>query len=95
MDLQLGGTGSMKRAVAKKTSAQKSGEAIKSHPWTHGGLANWESGAPQRPDDMSPEVLEFIKALDDYKTLYNRKFPGWSEVLGVLLSLGYRKVQKN
>jgi hypothetical protein len=44
-----------------------------------------------RPDDMSPEVLEFITAIDDYKRHNERPFPNWSEILEVLLGLGYRK----
>ena len=44
-----------------------------------------------KPNEMAPEVLEFIQAMDDYKRLHNRPFPNWSEVLGVLKVLGYEK----
>jgi hypothetical protein len=47
---------------------------------------------PARPEEMGADVLEFIKAMDDYRVRHNRPFPSWSEVLGVLASLGYRKV---
>ncbi len=41
---------------------------------------------------MNEEQLEFIKAIDEYKRLNNRPFPTWTEVLDVVLYLGYRKV---
>ena len=42
-----------------------------------------------RPDEMPPEVIEFITAIDDYKRLHRRPFPTWSEVLEILKGLGY------
>lgn len=42
--------------------------------------------------DYSPEEIEFMRAMDDYKRRSGRQFPTWSEVLEVLESLGYRKV---
>jgi len=41
---------------------------------------------------MNEEQLEFIKSLDEYKRVNNRPFPTWTEVLDVVLYLGYRKV---
>jgi len=38
-------------------------------------------------------VLEFTKAIDDYRRQNNRPFPTWSEVLIILHSLGYKKVE--
>ena len=45
-----------------------------------------------RPDEMSPEVLEFIHAIDLYKRVHQRPFPNWSEVLEILKGLGYSRV---
>jgi hypothetical protein len=42
-----------------------------------------------RPDEMPPDVLEFITAIDEYKRLYQRPFPTWSEVLEIVKRLGY------
>ncbi|MCA9084313.1 MAG: hypothetical protein KDA81_09670 [Planctomycetaceae bacterium] len=42
--------------------------------------------------DYSDAEVEFMRAMDDYKRRSGRPFPTWSEVLEVLLSLGYRKV---
>ena len=42
-------------------------------------------------DDSDEEII-FMKAMDQYKRANRRPFPTWSEVLEVLRSLGYRKV---
>lgn len=42
--------------------------------------------------DYSDGEIEFMRAMDDYKRKSGRPFPTWSEVLEVLMSLGYRKV---
>jgi hypothetical protein len=42
--------------------------------------------------DYSDGEIEFMRAMDDYKRKSGRPFPTWSEVLEVVLSLGYRKV---
>ncbi len=42
--------------------------------------------------DYSINEVEFMRAMDDYKRKSGRPFPTWSEVLEVLMSLGYRKV---
>ena len=43
--------------------------------------------------DYSDDEIEFMKAMDDYKRKSGRQFPTWSEVLEVMRSLGYRKVE--
>lgn len=40
----------------------------------------------------SAEDVEFGLAMDRYKREHDRPFPTWHEVLDVLRSLGYRKV---
>jgi len=44
--------------------------------------------------DYNDEQVEFMKAMDDYKRRSGRQFPTWSEVLEVICSLGYRKVEE-
>ncbi len=44
--------------------------------------------------DYSAEEIVFMKAMDQYKRANRRPFPTWSEVLEVLRSLGYRKVEE-
>src|SRR6266850_4706990 len=42
--------------------------------------------------DYNDDEIAFMKAMDQYKRDNRRPFPTWSEVLEVLMSLGYRKV---
>lgn len=48
-------------------------------------------GTPNQDRDYDADELEFLKAMDRYKRVNNRPFPTWSEVLGVLKGLGWRK----
>ena len=41
---------------------------------------------------MNDEQLDFIKAMDEYKRVNDRPFPSLTEVLDVVLYLGYRRV---
>ena len=41
--------------------------------------------------DYSPEEVEFMSALDDYKRRSGRMFPTCSEILEVFKALGYEK----
>ncbi len=41
--------------------------------------------------DYSPEEVEFMSALDDYKRRSGRMFPTCSEILEVVKSLGYER----
>jgi len=41
--------------------------------------------------DYTDEELEFLKAIDKYRTENNRPFPTFSEILAVLKTLGYNK----
>ena len=45
--------------------------------------------------DLTGDVLEFVLAVHAYQRRYRRRFPGWSEVLYVARSLGYRKVESD
>jgi hypothetical protein len=44
--------------------------------------------------DYSDDEIDFMKAMDLYKRLNRRPFPTWSEVLEVIRSLGYRRVDE-
>jgi hypothetical protein len=43
--------------------------------------------------DYNDEETTFMRAMERYKRENRRPFPTWSEVLEVLMSLGYRKVE--
>jgi hypothetical protein len=45
--------------------------------------------------DYSKAQLEFMKAMQDYKQSSGRMYPTWSEVLEVLVGLGYEKSPKD
>jgi hypothetical protein len=42
--------------------------------------------------DVTPDELEFLKAMERYQRRMRRRYPTWREVLAVLHSLGYRKL---
>ena len=42
-------------------------------------------------EDITPDVMEFIEAINLYKREHNRPFPTWSEVLKILKGMGYRR----
>ena len=44
---------------------------------------------------MTEEQLAFILAMDEYKRVNNRPYPTLTELLDVVLYLGYRKVAEH
>jgi hypothetical protein len=73
--------------ATKKTSKPRKNAA---NDTLYDGVDAKKSGAV-RPDEMTPDVLEFIHALDAYKRTNQRPFPNCSEILQVLKSLGYSR----
>jgi hypothetical protein len=41
---------------------------------------------------MNEEQSDFIQAVDEYKRVNRRPFPSWTEILDIVLYLGYRRV---
>ncbi len=41
---------------------------------------------------MNEEQLDFLRTVDEYKRVNHRAFPTWTEVLDIVLYLGYRRV---
>lgn len=56
------------------------------------GRRRSESRRSAEEGEMSDEQFEFVMAMDEYKRVNKRPFPGWTEVLEVIKYLGYRKV---
>ena len=54
----------------------------------HGLLAENFPGS-----DVAPDEWEFLKAMERYQRVHQRRYPSWREVLMVLKSLGYRKAE--
>ena len=40
---------------------------------------------------LKPEVLEFINAVNEFKSVNQKPFPTWTEILEIIVGLGYRK----
>ncbi len=45
-------------------------------------------------DALTPEELQFIKAIEKYKKINNKHFLSWTEVLKIINAMGYRRVAK-
>jgi hypothetical protein len=77
----------------QRTKGQAGGSAVLERPpKTRPRRADEDGeGETAREDDLPPDVREFARALQEYKEASGRMFPTWSEVLEVLLDLGYRK----
>lgn len=79
-------------AIAVTKPAAKKGKAPPSHqPDITRPKPKMRSSPPPVDLEIDPDVLQFIKAIDDYRATHDRPFPSWSEVLYVLKRLGYRK----
>ena len=65
-----------------------------------GGLERRRGPGRRRSDErrsaeegeMTDEQFEFIMAVNEYKQVNKKPFPTWTEVLDVIIALGYRKV---
>lgn len=57
------------------------------------GIRRIEERRSAEEGEMTPEQFEFIRAVEAYKRVNNKLFPTWTEVLEVVLQLGYRKCE--
>jgi hypothetical protein len=57
------------------------------------GIRREEERRSAEEGEMTPEQFEFIRAVETYKRVNHKLFPTWTEVLEVMLQLGYRKVE--
>ncbi len=46
---------------------------------------------PNEDRQYTDDELEFLKAVEAFKRDNKKPFPKWSDILGVVLALGYRK----
>ncbi len=76
---------SAKKSPAKKPAAKKKATAGKP------AKTGRKPAAAPKPNEMEPDVLEFIQAIDDYKRQAARPFPSWSEILEIVKRLGYER----
>jgi len=40
---------------------------------------------------LQPEVLEFINAVNEFKSVHQKPFPTWSEIFQIFMDLGYHR----
>lgn len=81
---------SKKKATAKKRPQKKArdrGRATAKKP------RKPQTEAAELPEVSDEEALALLRAIDAYKRRTGRPFPTWSEVLAIVKSLGYRKVE--
>ena len=56
------------------------------------GRRRTETRRAAEEGEMTIEQFDFLKAINEYKSVNKRPFPTWTEVLDVIKALGYRKV---
>lgn len=59
------------------------------------GRRRTEARRAAEEGEMTAEQFDFLRAINDYKTVNKRPFPTWTEVLDVMKALGYRKVAES
>lgn len=57
------------------------------------GIRRDEERRSAEEGEMTIEQFEFVMAIETYKKVNKKLFPTWTEVLEVIQSLGYRKVE--
>ncbi len=69
-------------AVARKSGGRRSAKPV------------FEPGRflTEHAEKLTPEQLDFGKAMDRYKRKFRRPFPTYSQILDVVYALGYRPV---
>jgi hypothetical protein len=78
----------------KKTPGERISPGAKGIAAAPGAGARRDGVGPRKPDEMSPDLMEFLQAVDDYRTREGRPFPTWSEIFQILIALGYRRVTR-
>lgn len=96
VDRRLGGD----RRKADRASAEYDGPERRSGDRRSGlerrrgaGIRRIEERRSAEEGEMTAEQFEFIRAVEVYKRVNNKLFPTWTEVLEVMLQLGYRKCE--
>ena len=59
------------------------------------GRRRSESRKAAEEGEMTDEQFEFLMAINRYKSVNNRPFPTWTEVLDIIHAIGYRKVAES
>jgi hypothetical protein len=57
------------------------------------GIRREEERRSAEEGEMTAEQFEFVMAIETYKKVNQKRFPTWTEVLEVILQLGYEKTK--
>lgn len=87
----------------RRTDGERRGENMGHDPERRSGEDRRQKGpeAERRKTErrineyrLKPEVLEFINAVNDFKSVRQKPFPTWSEIYDIFVGLGYRRSAK-
>jgi len=88
-------TGERRTAAERRTRDDKVAKERRSRerrkPAAQGERRKVERRINEYP--LKPEVLEFINAVNEFKSVQQKPFPTWTEIFEIFTSLGYRKVE--
>ncbi len=75
------------KAPAKKSTAKAAGSSTRTS--SRSAKRRSPKEAPDDPELLEFERLQFLKAMDKYKRQSGKTFPSWTEVLVVLRGIGW------
>lgn len=87
----------------RRTDEERRGENLGHDPERRSGEERRQKGpeAERRKTErrineyrLRPEVLEFINAVNEFKSVRQKPFPTWSEIYDIFVGLGYRRPTK-
>lgn len=97
-------TGPDRRSEDRRTDGDRRGENMGHDPERRSGEDRRKRGpeAERRKVErrineyrLRPEVLEFINAVNEFKSVRQKPFPTWSEIYDIFVGLGYRRPKKS
>ena len=80
---------SSKAAPSKAAAAKKKKAAASTRTSSRSAKRRSPKEAPEDPELLEYERLQFLKAMDKYKRKTGKTFPSWTEVLEVLRGIGW------
>jgi len=87
-------TGTDRRAEADRRTAERRQTETAGYPERRAQAPEGERRKVERRINeyrLTPEVLEFINAVNEFKSVHQKPFPTWSEIFEIFTGLGYKK----
>lgn len=82
-------TGNGELGVTKQNASARKGAEMSALRRRERGKVMAHAATSER--EYSNEDMEFLRAIEAYKTRSGRQFPSWTEVLSVVREIGYVK----